>query len=292
MAAGFSTTWPLTAPHVYDPPTSPTNTTLFQVGHLTVSVCLRVRESSNCSVHRAVFSHHTHIVPITALLHCCRPPFWPHLCFKMGYEYNSLAALLLAIILYFVQQRQRRNTARRQRGCATPVQHQPAEPFFGMDFIMKIHQDIPSLHRFHQDHGHSFQLNTLISLPTIYTVAPRNIKVIHTDDDKWGIEPARLPGMEPFCGRGFLTMDGDVWRHARRALRPSFAKSNLLDLSLLSRQVDKVVADLPKNGGVVDLQPLFYVTVRLSFWPRLLYYMPLTDTVSEHVVALPVRAFT
>jgi cytochrome P450 len=84
-----------------------------------------------------------------------------------------------------------------------------------------------------------------------------------------------LPGMEFFCGRGFLTMDGDVWRHARRALRPSFAKSNLLDLSVLSREVDKVVANLPKNGGPVDLQPLFYVTVCFSFWPLLLYYIPL-----------------
>lgn len=155
------------------------------------------------------------------------------------------------------------------------MQHQPAEPFFGLDFIMKIHQDIPSLYRIHQHHGHSFQLNTLISLPTIYTVAPENIRIIHTDDDKWGIEPGRLPGMEYFCGRGFLTMDGDVWRHARRALRPSFAKSNLLDLSILSREVDKLVADLPKDGGTVDLQPLFYVTVCLSVLP-VFYCTPLT----------------
>lgn len=141
---------------------------------------------------------------------------------------------------------------------------------------MKIHKDVPSLHRFHQDHGHTFQLNTCISLPTIYTVAPENIKIIHTDDDKWGIEPGRLPGMEPFCGRGFLTMDGDVWRHARRTLRPSFAKSNLLDLSILSREVDKVVAQLPKNGATVDLQPLFYVTVCFSFCALLRYYISLT----------------
>lgn len=222
---------------------------------------------------------------IKALLHyciqlacsrSCRPPFWPRLYFKTGYKLNSFAALLLAIILYFIQQRQRRNSARQQRGCATLVQHQPAEPFFGLDFIMKIHQDIPSLHRFHQHHGHSFQLNTLISLPTIYTVAPENVKVIHTDDDNWGIEPGRLPGMEFFCGRGFLTMDGDVWRHARKALRPSFAKSNLLDLSILSREVDKVVAGLPKNGGAADLQPLFYVTVCFSFWPLPIFYIPLT----------------
>lgn len=193
----------------------------------------------------------------------------------MGYKLYSFASLLLVIILYFIQQRRLRDTARQQRGCATLEQHQPAEPFFGLDFIMKIHQDISSLHRFHQDHGHTFQLNTLISLPTIYTVAAENIKVILTDDDKWGIEPARLSGMEPFCGRGFLTMDGDVWRNSRRALKPSFARGNLLDLSILSREVDKIVADLPKNGDAVDLQPLFYVMVCSSFWPLLLRYMPL-----------------
>lgn len=193
----------------------------------------------------------------------------------MGYKLSSFAALLLGIILYFIQQRQRRNDARQQRECGTLVQHQPSDPFFGLDFIVKIHQDISSLHRFHQDHGHSFELNTFINLPTIYTVAPENIRVIHTDDENWGIEPGRLPGMEAFCGRGFLTMDGDVWRHARRALRPSFAKSNLLDLSVLSREVDKVAADLPKNGYTVDLQPLLYDTVCFPFRSLLLYYTPL-----------------
>lgn len=232
--------------------------------------------------HSCPFPPHP-VVPITALLYSqltcprgCHPHFWPRLWFEMGYKLNSLGALLLVIILYFIQQRQRRNTARQQKGCAPLVQHQPAEPFFGLDFIIKIHKDIPSLHRFHQDHGHTFQLNSLVGPPTIHTVAPENLRLIHTEDEKWGIEPYRLAGMEPFCGRGFLTMDGDVWRHARRALRPSFAKNNLVDLSILSREVDKIEADLPKNGGTVDLQPLFYVTVRCSSQPLQLCYTWLT----------------
>ncbi|KAI0006842.1 cytochrome P450 alkane hydroxylase-like protein [Xylariaceae sp. FL0662B] len=177
----------------------------------------------------------------------------------MGHEWNTIAMVLLCIAVLLVRQHRRRQAARRQRGCEPLGQHQPLEPLIGLDFSIAIHKDIASLHRYFQHYGHSFQINSLVGLPTIFTIAPENIRVINTRDNEWGIQSNRLPGMEYFCGRGFLTMDGEMWRYSRRSLRPSFAKSNLLDLSVLSQEADIFFDQLPKDGTTVDLQPPLYI---------------------------------
>ncbi|KAI1386887.1 cytochrome P450 alkane hydroxylase-like protein [Hypoxylon trugodes] len=173
--------------------------------------------------------------------------------------WRLIAAVLLLVIILLIWQRRQRDATRRQK-CYEPLpQHQPFEPFMGLDFQAVIHQDISSLHRFHQRYGHSFQVNTLASTPSILTIHPGNVRVINVRDHDWGIQPARLPGMEFFCGRGFLAMDGDVWRYSRKLLRPSFNRSNLVDLSILSHEMDKLIENLPEEGTTVDLQPLFYI---------------------------------
>ncbi|KAI1407124.1 cytochrome P450 alkane hydroxylase-like protein [Hypoxylon sp. FL1857] len=177
----------------------------------------------------------------------------------MSRAWNSVIAALLLLAAYLFQQRRRRDAARRQRGCQPLVQHQPKEILMGLDFQFAIHSDIPSLHRFYQQYGNSFQVNTLASIPTILTIAPENVKLINSRDHEWGIQPDRLPGMEFFCGQGFITTDGDVWRHSRALLKPSFAKRNLMDLSILSREMDKLLIELPNDGVTVDLQPLLYI---------------------------------
>lgn len=179
----------------------------------------------------------------------------------MGYVLVTAAAVLLLLTVVHVQQQRQRDAIGRQRGCEPLVQHQPVEPFLGLDFQLTIHNDISSLHRFHQQDGNTFQVKALVAMPTILTVSPENIKRINTRDHEWGVQPDRLPGMESFCGRGFITTDGDTWRHARRLLRPSFDKNNLVDLSVLSRETDQLLEQLPVEGTTVDLQPLLHVMV-------------------------------
>lgn len=132
----------------------------------------------------------------------------------------------------------------------------------GLDFQPAIQNDTSSIYDLFQRYGNSFQANTLVSKPTIFTIAPENVKLINTRDHEWGIQPHRLPGMEYLCGRGFLTMDGDISRHSWRLLKPSFAKSNLANMSVLSREVDNFLEKLPKDGTTVELQPLLYIMVR------------------------------
>jgi hypothetical protein len=166
--------------------------------------------------------------------------------------------LLFALCIY---QRQRdRDAAEIKHGGNPAVQHRAKEPFAGLDFHLIMHTDIPSLHRYHQRHGKTFQVRPLIAQPTFETIAPANVRVINTGKD-WGVEQLRRPGAEFFCGRGFLTTDGDVWQRSRKLLKPTFAKKNLQDLGYLSQQVDEMFTRLPEEGITVDLQPLFFTMV-------------------------------
>jgi cytochrome P450 len=165
---------------------------------------------------------------------------------------------VLAVFIYHLQQQ--RNASERRNGCDPVTRHRPKEPFFGFDFRKGMHVDIPFLYRFHQRYGKTFQLSTLIAQPAIITIDPANIRVVNTAKE-YGVEPARLSGMEYFCGRGFLTTDGELWQHSRKMLKPGFAKSNLMDLDFLSRQVDDLLTRLPAEGETIDLQPLFYTMV-------------------------------
>lgn len=67
--------------------------------------------------------------------------------------------------------------------------------------------------------------------------------------------------MEYFCGRGFITTDGETWKHSRNLLKPSLDLGNIRDLNILKREVDALLRQLPKDRSTVDLQPLLYVMV-------------------------------
>jgi hypothetical protein len=175
---------------------------------------------------------------------------------------GSLSALFLLVAALVIQRQRQRSSRIYQNGCQPPVHHRPWDPFLGIDLTIATHNDLPSLRRLHQKYGHTFATETLVNDTTIFTIASENIKTVNMRHDHWGIEPQRLPGMELFCGRGFLTTDGEVWKQARSLLKPSFAKGNISDLTVLSRETDKLLEQLPTYGQTVDLQPLLYIIVR------------------------------
>jgi cytochrome P450 len=80
----------------------------------------------------------------------------------------------------------------------------------------------------------------------------------------WGIEPARLTAMEPFCGKGFITTDGQAWQTSRTALKPCFARKHISDLEWYKNMVDNFVEALPV-GEKFDLAPLLDDLVRFIF---------------------------
>lgn len=179
----------------------------------------------------------------------------------MGYKFNSGLFGLVLFLAFFVfrLQRQRRAALRRQ-GCEEAVMHQPREPLWGFDFQMNMYMNIPSVYNLHRRYGNTYQVRCWASLPVVCTIAPENLRSINLSRD-FGVAPMRLPGMEYFCGRGFITTDGETWRHSRKLLKPSFDLSNIRGLGPLKREVDVLLQELPRDGSTVDLQPLLYAMV-------------------------------
>ncbi|KAI5924587.1 cytochrome P450 [Camillea tinctor] len=175
----------------------------------------------------------------------------------MGHKLNTgLVGLALLAFLLFHRQRQRTASVQ-SHGCEQAVIHRPKEPFSGFDFQMRMYTEIPFLYNLHRRYGNTYQVHSWVSLPTVCTISLENIRTINTSKD-FGVAPMRLPGMEYFCGRGFITTDGDTWSHSRKLLKPSLDFNNIRDLSVLEREVDALLKRLPKDGSTVDLQPLLY----------------------------------
>src|SRR5277367_5607200 len=62
----------------------------------------------------------------------------------------------------------------------------------------------------------------------------------------------------PLLGVGIFTQEGTAWKHSRELLRKQFARTQYQKSDHFREHVDNLLARLPKQKGVVDLQPLFF----------------------------------
>jgi cytochrome P450 len=62
----------------------------------------------------------------------------------------------------------------------------------------------------------------------------------------------------PMFGDGIFTQEGASWKHSRELLRPQFIHQHYENLDVFRDAVDDLLTAIPSNGGIVDLQPLFF----------------------------------
>ncbi|KAI0424658.1 cytochrome P450 alkane hydroxylase [Xylaria sp. FL1042] len=62
----------------------------------------------------------------------------------------------------------------------------------------------------------------------------------------------------PMFGNGIFTQEGDAWKRSREMLRPQLVHRQYEDLQVFQQPIEDLLRVLPKHGGVVDLQPLFF----------------------------------
>ncbi len=178
----------------------------------------------------------------------------------MGFVVTFLLAGALLTIGLIYRRAQARAAAIRMHGCGVLTKHVSKDIFSSFDFYMALHMDIALTYRLHQRYGNTFQSFTLLTQPYIMTIAPNNIQAVLAGKD-WGVAPMRLRDMEFFCGRGFITTDGEIWQHSKKLLKPTFTKNTIFDLAYTSSQVDKLLSSLPGEGSTIDLQPVFTTLV-------------------------------
>ena len=69
----------------------------------------------------------------------------------------------------------------------------------------------------------------------------------------------RLFAFEPIFGKGIMCTDGETWKHSRNLIKPTFANKQITDLYPVAHatHVQKFLDLIPRDGSIVDLQPLF-----------------------------------
>jgi cytochrome P450 len=62
----------------------------------------------------------------------------------------------------------------------------------------------------------------------------------------------------PMFGDGIFNQDGDAWKQSRELLRPQFHFKEYSDMDMFRHANDNLLNAIPREGGVIDLQPLFF----------------------------------
>lgn len=185
-----------------------------------------------------------------------------------------IGVLLLVFVLLIVHRSsslRRRSTHRDNPACQPPRRYPHLDPILGLDFLFQTtrlirqHKNVPAVAARHDDHGDTFVLISL-GQQVFHTIEPENLEAFYSNQwMDWGVEPARLKAMEPFCGHGFITTDGETWQRFREMLRPSFADSNFENLAPFDAAVDEFLTELPADGTTVDMSLRLYELVGSRF---------------------------
>lgn len=184
---------------------------------------------------------------------------------------SQLCSLLLGGLLlvasYLITLRMTTARARqkniKQYGCEAPSKLPSKDPFFGIDTIYDALRAVSSKtflsqKRAHYEcYGNTFS-SRLSTLSVISTIEPENIKtILSTAFKDFVVGAPRRNAFSPVIANSILISDGKQWEHSRAFLRPSFARSQVGDLSTLEAHVENLIRAIPRDGSTIDLADLF-----------------------------------
>jgi len=159
----------------------------------------------------------------------------------------------------------RRRAMIKDKGCLPVKKYSTKDPLFGLDNFRELLQHIKrrtmlesQLLRFKEMNARTITFPSL-GKTVIITMEPENLKTIQAlDFKKWSLSRQRKRSFRPFLGHGIFTTDGAEWQHSREMLRPNFHRSQVGDLNTFESHVQHLVAMIPRDGSLVDLQDLFF----------------------------------
>ncbi|KAM0129843.1 hypothetical protein ACHAP3_007580 [Botrytis cinerea] len=173
--------------------------------------------------------------------------------------------LLYILMLKIVLSYQRRKFAK-QNHCLPPASYPHIDPIYGFDLVVSniLAARKDKFIETSQKRFQSLGVNTYSSLffgtTMINTVDVENIKtILATGFKDYELTSRRKDAMMPIFGKGVFALDGKDWEHSRAMLRPNFVRSQVADLSVFERHIQKLIKRIPANGDTVDLSKLFFM---------------------------------
>ncbi|PTB63214.1 cytochrome P450 [Trichoderma citrinoviride] len=169
---------------------------------------------------------------------------------------------LFKFISHRIDRAARQKRLSREHDCQPiHVKYPHKDPILGIDiFIRNVkavskHNFLETVTKRHEEVGETYQLNMLGTVG-IMTRDEEIIKtVLSTRFKDYNLHEERKKALNPLLGQGIFSSDGLSWAHSRSLLRPQFARSQLMDLSMLESHVSCLMSLIP-NGKEIELQEL------------------------------------
>lgn len=175
----------------------------------------------------------------------------------------SIAVLCIAAIAPIIDHRARLHFASRRRKCSSPPLRPYKDFIFGLDILiaefnnLKNNRLVREAYESFRKYGETYGFY-IFGRQTIATIDPRIVQfVLATENEKFGVGPARQAGSLPLIGRGVLTTDGELWKNGRNAIMPIFARKQIADREMFERHLVNFLARIEGRGETLDLKPLF-----------------------------------
>lgn len=103
------------------------------------------------------------------------------------------------------------------------------------------------------------QLVRSLRRDTILTIEPENVKtILATKFPDYCLGEPRHRAFEPTFGHGIFDANGAAWERSRGLIRPNFVRQQVADLDMFESHMQELISSIPKDGGTVDLQDLFF----------------------------------
>ncbi|THV45676.1 hypothetical protein BGAL_0462g00080 [Botrytis galanthina] len=203
----------------------------------------------------------------------------------------STTFFLYTLIQKILLSNQRRKFAM-QNHCLPPASYPHKDPFYGLDlFVSNVlaareGKFIETTQKRFQSLGVNTYSSIFLGTNTINTIDAENIKtVLATGFKDFELSSRRKTAMMPIFGKGIFILDGTEWEHSRAMLRPNFVRSQVADLDVFERHIQKLIKRIPENGNTVDLSKLFFMLTIDSATEFL--FGESTDTLDETKVDSP-----
>ncbi|KAJ8065336.1 hypothetical protein OCU04_006024 [Sclerotinia nivalis] len=178
----------------------------------------------------------------------------------------NLYSITLSIIgifaLYVIGDLLRYRYAMYKAGCKPATRYRHKDPIFGLDLFLKridameegIWLDIdPYLF---SNYGKTVLTNSWGTKQYV-TKDSRNIQTILTTEvGNFGAAPMNYAVTKPFLGEGIMTTDGARWKLSRQFINPIFSRAQVSELSTFENHVRKMIDHIPRDGSMIDMQPL------------------------------------
>ncbi|KAK4692044.1 hypothetical protein P7C71_g5080, partial [Lecanoromycetidae sp. Uapishka_2] len=192
---------------------------------------------------------------------------WPFTLYQT--LYNAFLASLAAYAAYYTYWQCTTGASHRRfistHGCKPAKQWRRYDPILGLDILwdlykaMKAHNGLEKMKGRFDHFGADTAYLRIFGRTLFATIEPENLKcILSLRFKEYSLGEERKKAMIPFLGEGILETDGEKWHQSRELLRPSFTRNQIGDLELFERHVQNLIQAIPKNGEMVDLQPLFF----------------------------------